>query len=428
MDHKKLNDLQLKIAEFEMILSELGTYIYTKDLNGRYTYMNQQLLNIFKANYEDVIGKQDKDFFDLQISDQMQRNDQRVILENISLQINESSFIKALGETKVFNSLKKPTYNSDGKLVGMLAICKDITENKPAVSTEKAQKHLLNAVLNHLDAYIYIKDHRRIFKYVNRNVARLLGKPIDQIVGEKDIDVLGKEIADDYWQSEKLVLETKKKHTFEESHRGKDGLLRHYFSVKIPYQIDKKTPAVIGFSTDITELYQLKEELKKQANTDPLTELNNRRFFMETAEREYHRTLRHHLSISVMSIDIDHFKAINDTYGHPVGDQVLIQIGNNILSNIRTEDILARIGGEEFSVLLPETDTQQALLLAERIRESQQKTRISGNWQVDIQVTVSIGVATLKVSDKNFDELFLRADNALYTAKNSGRNQVSCAK
>ena len=262
MDHKKLNDLQLKIAEFEMILSELGTYIYTKDLNGCYTYMNQQLLNIFKANYEDVIGKQDKDFFDLQISDQMQRNDQRVILENISLQINESSFIKALGETKVFNSLKKPTYNSDGKLVGMLAICKDITENKPAVSTEKAQKHLLNAVLNHLDAYIYIKDHRRIFKYVNRNVARLLGKPIDQIVGEKDIDVLGKEIADDYWQSEKLVLETKKKHTFEESHRGKDGLLRHYFSVKIPYQIDKKTPAVIGFSTDITELYQLKEELK----------------------------------------------------------------------------------------------------------------------------------------------------------------------
>jgi len=128
--------------------------------------------------------------------------------------------------------------------------------------------------------------------------------------------------------------------------------------------------------------------------------------------------------MALISIDIDHFKRINDNYGHPAGDKVLIAVSKQLQDSLRQSDVLARIGGEEFSILLPETSTEDALVFAERIREAQSQLRISGDWQGEIQLSVSIGVSSYQVSDAEFDALFSRADKALYQAKNSGRNQV----
>jgi diguanylate cyclase (GGDEF)-like protein len=128
--------------------------------------------------------------------------------------------------------------------------------------------------------------------------------------------------------------------------------------------------------------------------------------------------------MTLISIDIDYFKSINDKFGHPAGDQVLIKIANQLKESLRQTDILARIGGEEFSILLPETSAISAMAFAERIKEEQSRLLITGDWQGEIKLSVSIGVSSLIASDKAFDVLFSRADKALYQAKNTGRNNV----
>lgn len=269
-----------------------------------------------------------------------------------------------------------------------------------------------------------MKDDQRYFRYVNNKTAEMFGKANEDIIGKLDSDVIGEEMADHFWQSDKLVFETNEKQTIEEVVDDGEGITRHYLSMKMPYQINEKSNALIGFSTDVTELYQLKEEFKKQANTDALTGLYNRRYFFKHAEKEFSRAKRHGLDMTLISIDIDYFKKINDSYGHPIGDKVLIELSNSIINSLRQEDILARIGGEEFSIILPETSLEQAKPVAQRICHTKINFVVNEQSNEAINIQVSVGLVSMKASDINFDDLFVRADNALYQAKETGRNRV----
>ena len=162
------------------------------------------------------------------------------------------------------------------------------------------------------------------------------------------------------------------------------------------------------------------EEIKRQAVTDPLTELYNRRYFLEALEKEAERAHRSKEPFSIISLDLDHLKTINDTHGHAVGDIAIKTIAQVLKRNARTIDTPARLGGEEFCVLLPSVDTEKAKVVAERIRES------IANQQVDVigHVTASLGLATFGVHSENLEELLEIADQAMYKAKINGRNQV----
>lgn len=406
------------------VLDSIDSFIYTKDLSGKYTYANQAVLDLFEKKLADVVGFDDSHFFDLALSKQLQINDRIVMDQAVRVKSEESNFIKAKNETHIFNTVKKPLIDRDGKVCGMCGISTDITSEKKLQEQVNEQSYLLDTMLNNIDAHIYVKDCERTFIYVNARVAELFGDKAENIIGKKDTDILPKEVAEHFYQSDKKVFETNKKQVIEETTHNEDGETCHYISTKVPFNQPDKLPALIGFSSDVTELFKLKEEFKQLANTDPLTNLYNRRFFTEKAEKEYQRAKRYSLSTTLISIDIDHFKSINDKFGHPAGDQVLIEVANQLQENLRQTDILARIGGEEFSILLPETSTKSAIAFAERIREAQSKLKITGEWQGEITLSVSIGVSSFLSSDKAFDDLFSRADKALYEAKNSGRNKV----
>jgi diguanylate cyclase (GGDEF)-like protein/PAS domain S-box-containing protein len=408
------------------VLNNVGAFIYTKDLKGFYTYVNQAVLDLFDKKLEEVVGFDDSHFFDLDLSTQLNKNDQKVMLEGITVESEETNYIKSLKETRIFKAVKNPLYDTNGNIIGMCGVSTDITDEKNLQQMVKSQQHLLNAVLDNADAYIYMKDIDRTFQYVNSKVAKLFGNTQENIIGKKDTEVLPIEVAEHFHLSDLKVFETNEKQIIEESSEDERGELRHYISTKIPYQLEEGIPALIGFSTDVTELYALKEEFKKQANTDSLTELYNRRYFTEHSEREFYRAKRHLRIVSLISIDIDHFKNINDCYGHPAGDKVLMSVAKCLLPCIRQEDILARIGGEEFSILLPETALQSAKVVAERIRLNQSNLSIKGQWKGEITLTVSIGVTCIKFEDDTFDDFFRRGDKALYQAKALGRNQVYC--
>lgn len=168
---------------------------------------------------------------------------------------------------------------------------------------------------------------------------------------------------------------------------------------------------------------RLFKEVQILAITEPLTGLYNRRRFYNLAETEFKRSFRYKRPLSIVMLDIDYFKRVNDTYGHPVGDQVLIALADCCKKKVRGADLAARYGGEEFVLLLPETNLFSAEALAERLRLEIAAIRIP-NDRGDVQITVSLGVACLDEGCENIEELLRRCDQALYLAKEGGRNCV----
>ena len=174
---------------------------------------------------------------------------------------------------------------------------------------------------------------------------------------------------------------------------------------------------------DVSDLIRNAELLEKLATVDSMTGLYNRRHFLTLAEAEWCRFQRYQRPLSMLMIDIDHFKSVNDRYGHAVGDEAIASVAAACQQSKRNSDIVGRFGGEEFAVLLPETDSAQAAIVAERIRE-----RVAGRClsvhNVQFKLTISIGFATATLSMSGVDALLHAADEALYQAKGGGRNRV----
>ena len=168
---------------------------------------------------------------------------------------------------------------------------------------------------------------------------------------------------------------------------------------------------------------RLFNEVQRLAVVDPLTGIYNRRQFFTLAAREFERSRRYHEPLSAIMLDIDHFKQVNDTYGHAAGDRVLRLIAVECCSRMREADLLARYGGEEFAILMPVTDRHRALAAAERLRHHIARLSIQSDSE-PLTITISIGVATLDDTCKDVETLINRADHALYAAKRAGRNQV----
>jgi diguanylate cyclase (GGDEF)-like protein len=177
----------------------------------------------------------------------------------------------------------------------------------------------------------------------------------------------------------------------------------------------------IGNSLERARLF---EEVQSLALTDPLTGLQNRRSVFELGRIEFSRTRRMQRSFSCMMLDIDHFKKVNDTYGHQAGDQILQGFAGRCLKAVREGDMVGRYGGEEIVILLPETDRDLAVRVAERLGASVAEKPVQ-TTQGEITVTVSIGVAAQDENTPHFEALIARADQALYIAKHKGRNRVA---
>lgn len=174
----------------------------------------------------------------------------------------------------------------------------------------------------------------------------------------------------------------------------------------------------------IRELEASKKALAEQATTDSLTKLKNRRAFFENGTKAVALARRYVSDLSVLLLDIDHFKKINDTYGHAAGDDALMVVANILLEMSRTEDTVARIGGEEFALLLPDTNRLGTAVLAERIRSAIEREQFIVGDKI-VPMTVSIGIATFGVDPADsIDQLLGVADNRLYLAKNAGRNRI----
>lgn len=228
------------------------------------------------------------------------------------------------------------------------------------------------------------------------------------------------------WASIKDVLEGRSLiHKIEYRMLHKDGGYRWILDQAKVMQRDNngKPIRMCGTHTDVTDRKNMELELERQAHIDYLTGINNRRHFMMLANNELRRDKRHHHELSLLMFDVDHFKSINDQYGHQVGDLVLQNLVIECRENLRTEDIFGRIGGEEFAVLLPETEIAAAIEVAERLRMVTANTCLVLENGQSVNFTISVGATSCSCID-DVDLLLSQADKALYNAKNSGRDKV----
>jgi len=179
---------------------------------------------------------------------------------------------------------------------------------------------------------------------------------------------------------------------------------------------------------DLTDRKQLEDLLTTQAMTDPLTGLGNRRFLETQAELEIPRARRSGEPLALIAADLDRFKRINDDYGHDVGDRVLQEFAKTAQTELRDGDILCRMGGEEFTVLLPNTSKEQALMVAERLRAAVEtnpaEVGIDTSEDGSLAYTTSLGVTLVRSDESSLKPAIKRADKALYAAKEAGRNRV----
>lgn len=208
-----------------------------------------------------------------------------------------------------------------------------------------------------------------------------------------------------------------------------DGQLLGVFAI---YHCQPTAPAasdiaLIESLADLSSLvlghYATLDELRRRATTDDLTGLKNRACFMQMLAAEFQRSQRHERSLSVLMFDLDRFKSINDQHGHAVGDTVLRAVADACQAQLRSEDLLARIGGEEFAVILPETTAAGALEVGDKLRAGVADLRIEIPGGT-LLLTTSVGIATLSGSKRSHEELLSLADKALYRAKHAGRNRV----
>ena len=226
---------------------------------------------------------------------------------------------------------------------------------------------------------------------------------------------------------------------------GSKFFKKDYFAT-IPLKIEKEIVGVLNIndgeqvSFDVSNLdFVLKlsefismtvsnailyEKTKKLSVTDGLTGISNRPNMEQTLRSEFERSMRYGAPLSVVLLDVDHFKVVNDTYGHQKGDEILVAVASLLKTFCRANDIAARYGGEEFLMILPQSNAQGAFKIAERVREELMKLNFTGN-ESNFSVTTSCGVAELDRDDmKNADQLISAADHALYEAKNGGRNKT----
>lgn len=183
----------------------------------------------------------------------------------------------------------------------------------------------------------------------------------------------------------------------------------------------------VGVVRDITTRKEYERQLVALATTDALTQVMNRRSFLEEGNTQHQLALRHGRPLSLMMIDADHFKKVNDTYGHHVGDQVLVRLAQVAQDCLRTTDRLGRIGGEEFAVLMPETGLDQAEAVCQRLLQAVRETEVRTGADERLKFTVSIGIAAMAPDSRGLDALMRQADAALYQAKAEGRNRYRVA-
>jgi len=335
------------------------------------------------------------------------------------------------GKRRVISWNVRPLLNGEGRIIGTLCLGLDVTRRREAEKALRKSEHQLSTLLDNLPGMAYRCQYDEFWtmKFVSSGCRELTGYEPEALIDNRDIPYV-RLIEDE--DNDKIVP------AIEEAIALAEPFSLEYRLVRADGRsvwVWERGRAVHheegmfleGIILDISEVKQLQHDLREMAIRDPLTGLINRREMNRLMQEEQVRARRYNRNFALLWIDLDNFKTVNDRFGHSAGDKLLRLVSDCLGASIRKIDVLARLGGEEFLVLLPEMNETQAVESAERLRRIVEELAISDSETGTIATTASLGVAVFPQHGTSIEQLCRSADHAMYAAKERGRNQVCLA-
>ncbi|AUN94277.1 sensor domain-containing diguanylate cyclase [Pseudazoarcus pumilus] len=319
-----------------------------------------------------------------------------------------------------------PVREASGEIARFVSFQRDISERHEMERALSASERLYRSIHDNVQEAIFlVRVAGEDFVYVGNNPRheQTTGLSAERLRGARPQDILSPDMARAAIDNYRRCVAERRTIRYEEELALPAGTRYWMTSLAPVFDDEGCVEMIVGLSVDVTESKRAEADLRRLATTDVLTGLANRRHFLERATQELVRVRRYVGPAAFVMLDIDHFKRINDTWGHAAGDAVLRLLAGVLVENLRETDLVGRLGGEEFGVLLPQTDLEAAQALTERLREAITEVSLELEGEV-VRFSSSFGLTLLHADDEDFDAPMARADAALYAAKFAGSNRV----
>ncbi len=404
------------------VVQTIPDMVWLKNADGVYLSCNSAFERFFGASEAEIVGKTDYDFVDKELADFFRQKDGEAIAAGC-MSINDEWVTMADSGARILVETRKvPVYGADGQVVGVLGVGRDITERKRMEEAlVQREQEFRTLVENSTDTVArYDRELRRV--YANPAFGELVAGGVAALVGKRPAEVPGGEGAMVYEEKLGEVLDSGKSLEFEMKWHSKDGReVCSLINLTPEFGAGGQVETVLAVGRDISELHAFRQKIHQMAFYDPLTALPNRALFNDRLRQMIADASWHGQLAGVMMIDMDRFKAVNDTMGHAVGDELLRETGARLSSCVRAYDTVARLGGDEFAVLLPDVRNADDLgSIADKMRAMfDEPFLLEGK---EVFVSCSIGIALYPDDSIAPDDLVKYADSAMYFAKRSGRN------
>jgi len=432
-DYKIRNEAEQKLAakdaQYKQVIDLAGDIIYRTDEQGRFTFCNQSALSMLHYTESEVLGRS---YLKLIRQDKRRESERfylRQFLRKQKSTYYEFPIVDGHGRERWIGQNAQLILEG-GQVTGFQAIARDITERKRAEFELQKSRNFVERIAATTPGVLYVYDistQRTVFS--NREVITVLGyKPEEMMNFERMTAQLvhpdDQPMVDTHYEGMRRAQDGEIRR-LEYRARHNDGRWVWLSGRETAFErnLEGDVIQVVGIMQDITARKAAQDKLAYQANYDALTGLPNRHHFWTRLQTALRRGSIEHSVVSICLFDVDHFKDINDRFGHAAGDEVLEEVGNIVRAELRPFDTSGRLGGDEFCFVLPGTDDDEAARVAERIRERLCTLAFGMETGSPFSVTATFGVAESR-PDIDAKDLMEAADRALYRAKSAGRNRV----
>jgi len=440
--------LQIAEANFRSIFENATVGIYQSTPEGRFLNVNPVMARIFGYDSpQDMLNSIVSIENQYYVDPASRQEFKRFMLEQGQVNEFESLNYRKDGSRLHVRESARAVKDAQGNILYYEGFVSDVTERKYAEESLRESESRFRNMADTTPAMVWMSGINAMCNYFNKPWLKFTGRTMKQELGNGWTEGIHPEDHERCIETYKKSFGMRVEFKMEYRLRRADGEYRWILDHGVPrFSTDGDFFGFIGSCIDVTDFKQAEDELNRVnaslktahreleetlsheqilARTDGLTGLYNYRYFFELASREFDAAMRLQRPLSIIIFDTDYLKQVNDTLGHLAGDRMLVAVAQTARAQVRTMDALARYGGDEFVVLLPETNVQSAFIIAERIRASVEALNLSSE-KGRLSITLSIGVAEILgyPSDESVEQVVQRADRALYAAKQSGRNRT----